>query len=117
MDINTLYTAEAHEEGADIRIVSPLDGKETDFYITLQGIDSKAYRAAVRTYHRTLIAKEEGGEIDLLVAITKGWSGLKNNGKDVVFDAKAAHDLYVNAPNVTSQIDQFVADRTNFIKG
>ena len=117
MDINTLYTAEAHEEGAEIRIVSPLDGKETDFYIIIQGVDSKAYRTAVRAYHRKLIAEEEGGEIDLIVAITKGWRGLKNNGKDVVFASEAAHDLYVNAPSVTSQIDQFVADRTNFIKG
>ena len=117
MDINTLYTVDAHEEGAEIRIVSPLDGKETDFYITLQGIDSKTYRTAVRAYHRKLIAEEEGGEVDLLVAITKGWRGLKNNGKDVVFASEAAHDLYVNAPSVTSQIDQFVADRTNFIKG
>ena len=44
MDINQLFTAEAHEEGAEIRIKSPLDGAETDFYITLQGIDSKTYR-------------------------------------------------------------------------
>lgn len=117
MDIHNLYTAEAHEEGAEICIVSPLDGKETDFYITLQGIDSKTYRTAVRAYHRKLIAEEEGGEIDLLVAITKGWRGLKNNGKEVPFTPKMANDVYINAPSVSTQIDQFVSDRTNFIKG
>jgi len=116
MDINTLYTAEAHEEGAEIRIVSPLDGKETDFYVTLQGIDSKTYKKAVRAYHRKLIAEEDGGEIDLIVAITKGWRGLKSGKEEIIFSPEAARDLYVNAPNVTTQIDQFVADRTNFIK-
>jgi hypothetical protein len=117
MDINTLYTVDAHEEGAEIRIVSPLDGKETDFYITLQGIDSKAYRKAVRAYHRKLIAEEEGGEIDLLVAITKDWRGLFKGKEKIPFSPDAARDLYVNAPSVTAQIDTFVADRKNFIKG
>jgi hypothetical protein len=117
MDINTLYTVDAHEEGAEIRIVSPLDGKETDFYVTIQGIDSKAYRNAVRAYHRKLIAEEEGGEIDLIVAITKAWRGLSQGKKEIPFSPEAARDLYVNAPSVASQIDTFVADRKNFIKG
>ena len=56
-----------------------------------------------------LIAEEEGGEIDLLVAITKGWRGLKNNGKDVPFTPKMANDVYINAPSVSTQIDQFVS--------
>ena len=117
MDINTLYTADAHEEGAEIQIVSPLDGEKTDFYITLQGIDSKTYRKAVRAYHRKLIAEEEGGEIDLLVAITKDWRGLSKGKEKIPFSPDAARDLYVNAPSVTAQIDTFVADRKNFIKG
>ncbi|BAQ84219.1 hypothetical protein [uncultured Mediterranean phage uvMED] len=116
MDINQLCTADAHEEGAEIRIVSPLDGKETDFYITLKGIDSKAYRKAVRKYHRALLNEEEGGEIDLLVAITKDWRGLKDGDKDIIFSAEKAKELYANAPSVTQQIDQFIADRKNFMK-
>ena len=116
MDIQQLYTAEAHEEGAEIRIVSPLDGKETDFYITLQGVDSKTYRTAVRAYHKKLINEEEGGEIDLLVSVTKTWRGL-NDGKDeIVFTQEKAKDVYINSPSVATQIDQFIADRTNFIK-
>ena len=117
MDINTLYTVDAHEEGAEIRIVSPLDGKETDFYIIIQGVDSKAYRTAVRAYHRKLIAEEEGGEIDLIVAITKAWRGLSKGKQEIPFSPEAAKDLYANAPSVASQINIFVADRTNFIKG
>tara|TARA_R110000787_G_scaffold96186_4_gene199387 strand:+ start:1664 stop:2017 length:354 start_codon:yes stop_codon:yes gene_type:complete len=117
MDMKQLYTVDAHEEGTEICIKSPLDGKETDFYITVMGLDSKSYREAVRAYHRKLINKEEGGEIDLLVSVTKGWKGLEHNGKPVKFTAKVAKDLYYNSPNIASQLDSFVADRKNFIKG
>ena len=117
MDINTLYTVDAHEEGAEIRIVSPLDGKETDFYISVQGIDSRAYRTAVKAYHRKLLSEEEGGEIDLLIAITKGWRGLSDNKKEVKFSASVARAVYENAPDVAVQVDRFVSKRTNFIKG
>tara|TARA_B110000967_G_C18696024_1_gene465416 strand:- start:60 stop:410 length:351 start_codon:yes stop_codon:yes gene_type:complete len=116
MDIKELYTADAHEEGAEIRILSPLD-EQTDFYIIVKGIDSKSYREAVRAYHRKLINKEDGGEIELLVAITKSWRGLEDKGKTVKFTPKNAQDLYVKAPNIASQVDTFVAERRNFIKG
>jgi hypothetical protein len=117
MDINQIYTVDAHEEGAEIRIVSPLDGKETDFYISVQGIDSRAYRTAVKAYHRKLLNEEEGGEIDLLIAITKGWRGLSDNKKEVKFSASVARAVYENAPDVAVQVDRFVSKRTNFIKG
>lgn len=117
MDINTLYTVDAHEEGAEIRIVSPLDGKKTDFYISVQGVDSKAYRTAVKAYHRKLLNDEEGGEIELIVAITKGWRGLVDGDKEVEFSAENAKSVYENAPDVASQLDRFVANRQNFIKG
>jgi len=117
MDIKELYTADAHEEGAEIRILSPIDGEETDFYIIVKGVDSKSYREAVRAYHRKLINKEDGGEIDLLVAITKSWRGLEDKGKTVEFTPKNAHDLYCKAPNIASQVDAFVVARRNFIKG
>lgn len=117
MDIKQLYTVEAHEEGAEIRIVSPIDGKETDFYIMVRGIDSKQYREAVRDYHRKMLNKEDGGEIDLLVSVTKGWRGLKDGKDEVQFTEENARNLYMNAPSISAQIDKFVADRKNFIKG
>jgi len=63
-----------------------------------------------------LLNEEEGGEIDLLVAITKDWRGLKDGDKDIIFSAEKAKELYANAPSVTQQIDQFIADRKNFMK-
>jgi hypothetical protein len=117
MDIKGLYTVEKHEDGAEIGIISPLDGELTDFYIKVQGIDSKAYRTAVRAYHRKLLADEEGGEADLLAAVTIGWRGLYDGKVEVEFTKEKALQLYENSPNIATQIDRFLGDRKNFTKG
>lgn len=117
MDVNKLYTLKAHEEGAEIQIKSPIDDKPTDFYIQVKGPDSKAYREAVRKYHRKLLNDEDGGEIDLLVAITVNWKGLKDGKNTVEFSMDAARNLYENAPSVANQVDRFIADRLNFTNG
>jgi hypothetical protein len=83
----------------------------------VKGVDSKAYREAVRKYHRKLLNDEEGGEIDLLTAVTIGWRGLKSGKDTVEFSLEAAKGLYENAPSVATQVDRFVADRVNFTKG
>mgnify|MGYP001048739964 CR=1 FL=1 len=117
MDIKELYTVESHEKGAEIRIVSPLDGKETDFYISVRGIDSKQYRSAVKEFHRKMLNKDEDAEVYLLVAITKGWRGLKDGKLEVEFTEDKAKDLYSNSPAIAAQIDRFVVDRKNFTMG
>ena len=117
MDIKQLYTVDAHEEGSEVRIDSPLYGKPTAFYISVRGIDSKRYREAVKAFHRSMLDKNDDAEIDLLVAITKGWRGL-NDGKDEVkFTEENAKNLYLNSPAIATQIDKFVVNRKNFIKG
>ena len=117
MDIKNLYTVEKHEDGAELRVVSPLDGKLTDFYIRIQGIDSKAYRTAVRAYQRKLLAEEEGGEAELLAAVTIGWRGLNDGKAEVEFTKEKALQLYENSPNIATQLDRFLGDRKNFTKG
>ena len=117
MEITSLYTAEAHENGSEVQVISPADGELTDFYITVMGPDSKQYRDAVRKFQMKLLEKVEGADIELLVSVTKGWRGLKEGKKDVEFTAEAAKDLYVKAPFIASQIDRFIADRKNFMQG
>lgn len=117
MDIKSLYTVEDHEKGSELRIVSPIDGELTDFYIKIQGIDSKAYRKAVRAYHRRLLDNKEGGESELLASVTIGWRGLEENKEPVEFTKEKAVYLYENSPNIANQLDRFIADRKNFTKG
>lgn len=117
MDLKQLYTVEAHESGSELQIISPIDGKLTDFHIRVMGPDSKRYREAMRAFHRTLLEKSDNGEIDMLVAITKDWRGLKDGKSAVEFSPAAARDLYTNAPFVATQVDRFIADRKNFTQG
>lgn len=117
MDLKQLYTVEAHESGSELQIVSPVDGKLTDFHIRVVGPDSKQYREAMRAFHRALLDKSENGESDMLAAITKDWRGLKDGKNPVEFSPAAARDLYINAPFVASQVDRFIADRKNFTQG
>jgi hypothetical protein len=117
MDIKGLYTVEKHEDGAELRIVSPLDGELTDFYIKVQGIDSKAYRTAVRAIIASYWPNEEGGEAELLAAVTIGWRGLNDGKAEVEFSKERALQLYDNSPNIATQLDRFIADRKNFTKG
>lgn len=117
MEISSLYTAEAHENGSDVQVISPADGELTDFYITVVGPDSKQYREAVRKFQMKLLENVEGADVELLVSITKGWRGLKDGEKDVKYSEKAALALYVDAPFVAGQVDRFIADRKNFMPG
>lgn len=117
MELKGLYTLEEHESGAEIQIKDPSTDKPTDFYILVQGVDSRAYRTALRAFHRSILENKEGGDIELLVAVTKGWRGLESDGKEVKHSDKTAKELYMNAPAVASQVDQFVSNRKNFTKG
>jgi hypothetical protein len=117
MELTGLYTAEAHEKGSDVQVISPNDGELTDFYITVFGPDCKPYREAVRKFQMQIVEQVEGADIQMLVSITKGWRGLMDGKKNVQFSADAAKDLYNKAPFVATQIDRFIADRKNFMQG
>jgi len=117
MEISSLYTADAHESGSEVQVISPTDGELTDFYITVVGPDSKQYREAVRKFQMALLENTEGADIEMLVAITKGWRGLMDGKKEVKYSDKVASKLYIDAPFVAGQIDRFIADRKNFTPG
>lgn len=117
MELQDLYTVEHHEKGSELRIKSPIDNKNTDFYITLMGVDSKEYRKAVREYQRRVMKGDEPDEIALLVSITKSWRGLMSGGEEVKCTPDSARALYENSPAIANQVDRFIADRRNFTKG
>lgn len=128
MELNDLLTQDAHEEGAECRILSPIDNKPTDFYIKVLGVDSMAFQKAQRKLRndavKALSEDREIGveeeirlEIENLAAITIGWRGLEVDGKDKPFTLENCIDIYTRAPNIRSQVDRFVSNRANFTKG
>jgi len=122
MDIEKLYTVDLHEAGAEVQINGP-DGKPTDIFIKMVGIDSKTWRNIIKRKERALlkmsydeIAEVEDGYL-ILAEATLGWRGIESNGKPVEFSKKKAEQLYKNAPYIRDQVDVFIANRSNFMKG
>ena len=124
MNVNDLYTAPTHEEGAEVRLTSPITGKKTDCYITVAGIDSKRFRAAQRKQKRDILdAVKSGDDMDsipeygLLVESCLSWRGLEDDkGNEWKFSKENATALFENSPLIAEQVDRFLTDRANFIK-
>lgn len=128
MEFTDLLTQDAHEEGAEVEILHPSTRKGTGFYIKVLGVDSLEFQKAERNIRnqtiKVLSEKKEltaesqiESEIDHLVAITVGWRGIEFEGKAKDFTKKACKELYTKSPGVRQQVDRFVSDRANFIKG
>ena len=116
MDIYELYTVDAHDEGAEMQVRDPR-GVLIDCYITLAGIDTKRWIEAFNKNTRKKLDGEDNKEASVLAESTIGWRGFANNGEDLVFSKKLAKQLYMNAPYIADQVDKFIANRVNFIKG
>lgn len=127
MEFEALCTRDTHEEGAEVQIMDPSSGKMTDLYITVLGPDSREWRKTVKADLRKIWSRKKGEEIteddliqsdiDKLVAVTVGWRGMKNKGEDMPFSKEAVRTLYERSPRIMDQVDVFMADSRNFIKG
>tara|TARA_R110001599_G_scaffold120191_1_gene291164 strand:+ start:55 stop:438 length:384 start_codon:yes stop_codon:yes gene_type:complete len=127
MDIKSLYTLEAHESGSEMNIISPIDGKPTECFLTVSGVDSRAWREAELAGKRKIVDLVKGGDFDeakhaeiianTLASAVTGWRGFDDKGKPLDFDRAFLADLLVNSPSIGDQVDSFVATRSNFTKG
>jgi hypothetical protein len=114
MDIAELKTRQAHDDGAEMRVSGP-DGKLTDFYIRLVGVDSEQWEKTLRAAEKASLKGKEPNLPELVASMVIDWRGLKNNGVDVPFSKESALDLLKNAPYICTQCDKFAADRVNFL--
>jgi hypothetical protein len=123
MKIEDLYTLEAHEAGAELRLISPITNKPTDFYLTIVGVDSNRWRDAELDGKRKIMAmsKAEQGDkkahraivADVLSQAVIGWKGFDKKE----FDREFVKDVFINSPLIAEQVDEFIGKRANFIKG
>ena len=119
MDIESLYTVDAHESGAEMQVKDP-SGKSVDMFIKVIGVDSKAWRGLAKERRKKMLDGQtdpDADDIDMLVKATTGWRGFMSGGKKVEFSKDKIKELYENAPYIAEQVDRFIANRANFIKG
>jgi len=127
MEFDKLATTANHEAGAEVNILSPVDGSPTDVFIKIKGADSKAWRQQRKRQTSTIVqAKSEGKldevdydalDIEALVAITIDWKNLTKGGKKYECTPENARALYEQSPSIVQQLLTFLADSGNFTKG
>jgi len=127
MEFNSLATAISHEAGAEVNILSPVDGSPTDVFIAIQGADSKAWRREKKRQTSKIIAAKAEGKLDdldfdamdvaSLVAVTLGWKGITKGGKKYECTPENAQALYEQSPSIVEQLLRFLGDTANFTQG
>jgi hypothetical protein len=127
MELKGLTTVEKHEAGAEYNVLCPVSGKPTDVFIKIKGADSKEWRNAKKNQTADILnAKAQGKEKELdfdamdvnaLVSITIGWTGITQDGDEYKFNKTNARKLYENSPNIVNQLIGFIAKQENFTKG
>lgn len=116
MDIEELYTAEAHQTGAEMQLKDQT-GKDIDCFITVAGMDSKLWRRSFSKHKSKLLSgKDNDSDCEMMADVTISWRGFQSGGADVEFSRDNVKALYINAPYIMSQVDLFVANRVNFTK-
>jgi hypothetical protein len=110
--------------GYELQIVDDT-GEQVDWFITVAGVDSEAYRAQQREHQRQGLAMTsrkqrleltpeliEERALDLIVAATLGWRG---EDAALPFTAENARKAYRDLPQVEEQVDRAIQNRANFL--
>jgi len=129
MDLDTLNTRAGANAGFDVELRHPETGDKIGPTIRVMGADSDAYRDKQLEQNRGRMERaarkgrmaaptpeqmEQQG-IELLVAATAGWQGLKRGGVELAFSAEAAGTLYRDFPWIREQVDEAIHTRANFL--
>lgn len=127
MDLNLLDTKKLANDGVWMRVVNIATGEDTDIEILLAGVDSEQFRDAKRDFENKRRAKLEHGSglpttqelekarLAMLVACTLDWRNLELEGKPVACNKVSVHHVYRNFEWLREQVDNFIADRRNFL--
>lgn len=131
MDLAAFDTVRSAEEGAELTVLDPKTGEATPVRIRLLGADSTTWREKEDELMKQRINRnarrkvkfsseayppeeQRADALELLVAVTAGWSGLANGGVDWPCTPENARKLYTISPGTREQAAAFVADRANF---
>jgi hypothetical protein len=122
MDLKQLATVESHEAGAEYQLLNPQTGKLEDVVITVQGLDSKAWREGQKAQRKKYENNDQVEFLDheylapIIAGCIIGWKNLEKDGKLFKHSQENALWLCSNSPMVVSQLFSFMLDRSNFIK-
>jgi hypothetical protein len=129
-DLNSLKPVKA-DDGATLQIVHPESEEVIDgMTITLLGQDSKVYRKIQLAKQQAALNRIAKGKkaidldaeklaedsIDDLVQLTTGWTGFVLDGVDLKCTPENVRTVYGEWAWIKEQVQEFVADRSNFFR-
>ena len=130
-ELSNLDVSVHAEQGVEVQIINPKDDTPTGIAIKVLGVFAPRFKELLRqAKRRDEIAKknpvakavsEAAGDDEeiagLLAEVTLGWSGLQENGKEVVFSKSEAVRIYTRYVLVRQQVFNASLDVSNFVKG
>lgn len=128
MDLADLDLTAAADKGAALTLRHPVtdedltDDKGNPMRITVLGADSGEFKRIIADLSRKAqgrkktptLAEQERQTVDMLARVTTGWDGIIWEGKALPFTADACRMLYTERPWIRRQVDEFIADTSNF---
>lgn len=128
-DLACLDTAALCEQGAELELTHPATGEPLGVYLTLAGVDSKAWRKATaalaekRLGRRGKVSAEEmqAAGLEILARCTLAWrSGINSivriDGEEMPCTPENARELYERFPWIFEQADRFASDRGSYLR-
>jgi len=127
VDLNTLDTSKASEDGVWTEIENPSTGEPLGIKIKVLGMDSKAYQDQQRkTQDRNMkkgfrglkqLKSEtiEKDKIELICACTVDWENVVYDGEALECTRENCRWLYKTYRWIFDQVDEFIGDRGNFL--
>lgn len=118
-DMDQFYTTERAETGVKLPLSSP-EGRETDHYLVLRGIDSKNFRATearLKSQSLNIAAISDDRErasvhlkqrVALSASLVKAWSF------DLDCTLENIERFLIQAPQILDEIDRFTGNRALF---
>lgn len=121
MDLKKFDSITSAEKGVEL-VLEEKTKEGEGAAIMLYGADSSKCREKDRDIqrrnaekHAPLTPEEVDAQMfERLVNATKGWRGLLEDGKELVFSPAAAEKLYRAYPEITDRVTRFVFTRANF---
>ena len=127
MDIGLLETKDAHNTGSECRLIQA-DGKVSEAFVVVQGLDSDAYRIAKRKQRNKIVSLREKNvdfdeydffsmDVNFAAEIINGWANITQDGKPIKFTKAAVKKFLLNSPVNVDRVLEFCGERVNFTKG
>lgn len=125
LDIQSIKTADS----AEITLLHPATGEPLGASITIAGPEHPSRKRIIFALQRKIRAQagkssrrpgydpeaEAEESIEHLAAMTLGWKGIADGGKEIIFSVDAAIKLYTDVAWIAEQVNTALIDRENFI--